>query len=491
VGEEEQMTSAGEFLVRGAHVLTMAGLLGPGARDRAPAARLEGVLAEGAVHVRDGEIVAVGPFAELAEAARGVPVHGDGTGIVLPGLVSTHTHLSEALATGMGSELSLFEWGAEIVGPLGTVLTRVDAAEGTALRAVEMLLSGVTTVNDMFCHANIGSRASLGVVEGLVRAGMRGVVSYGAEDTVAPGADDPARGAEVIEDVVGEQLELAAAVDAAPLLAFRYGIGTLLGQSDPLLERGVALCREHGWAVHTHLAEVREEVTTARLRWGHRTIEHAHRLGYLERPLIAGHCVWLTEADVALLAAHGVAVAHNPVANMILGSGVCPVPRLRAAGIPVGIGTDGAASNDSQDMLQAVKAAALLQKVHHQDALVIDALDVLTMATIEGARALGLDHLVGSLVAGKRADLVLLQDTVDVAVLHDPVSQVVYGASPRSVRDVWVDGRRVVADHACVTVDERAQIARCRPLVARLATASGLAAAGHSLTGSTVHAPLP
>ncbi|MBL7494280.1 amidohydrolase [Frankia sp. AgB1.9] len=471
---------AGEFLVRGAFVLTMAGLPDPSGRDRAPGVRLDGVVADGAVHVRDGAIAAVGPFVELATARPGVPVHGDGTGVVLPGLVSTHTHLSEALATGMGSELSLFEWGAEIVGPLGTVLTRADAAEGTALRAVEMLLSGVTTVNDMFCHANIGSRASLGVVDGLVRAGLRGVVSYGAEDRMAPGAGDPERAAEIIEDVVAEQRELAAAAAGAPLLEFRYGIGTLLGQSDPLLERGVALCREHGWAVHTHLAEVREEVTMSRLRWGHRTIEHAHRLGYLERPLIAGHCVWLTEADIALLAAHGVAVAHNPVANMILGSGVCPVPRLRAAGLAVGIGTDGAASNDSQDMLQAVKAAALLQKVHHQDALVIDALDVLTMATIDGARALGLDHLVGSLEPGKRADLVLLQDTVDIAVLHDPIGQVVYGASPRSVRDVWVDGRQVVADHACVTVDERAQIARCRPLAARLAAAAGLVAAGHA-----------
>jgi cytosine/adenosine deaminase-related metal-dependent hydrolase len=474
-----------EFLVRGAFVLTMAGLPATGGPARAPAARMEGVLPAGAVHVRDGMIVAVGDFESLAAAAPGVAVFGDGTGVVLPGLVSTHTHLSEALTTGMGSELSLFEWGAAVVGPLGAVLTREDAAEGAALRAVEMLLSGVTTVNDMFYHINIGSRASLGVVDGLVRAGMRAVVSYGAEDSGAA-EGDPDRAVAIIEDIVAEQLDLAAMTADAPLLEFRYGIGTLLGQTDTLLERGVALCREHGWAVHTHLAEVREEVTHARLRWGHRTVEHAARIGLFERPLIAGHCVWLTEGDVATLAAHGVAVAHNPVANMILGSGVCPVGRLRAAGIPVGIGTDGAASNDSQDMLQAVKTAALLQKVHHHDALVIDALDVLTMATIEGARALGLDEKIGSLQVGKRADVVLLQDTVDVSVLHDPVSQVVYGASPRSVRDVWVDGRRVVADHRCVTVDEAAQIARCRPLVARLARDAGLVDSGHAVV-----APIP
>lgn len=469
-----------EFLVRGRYVLSMAGLPAPAERVRTPGAHLDGVLTDAAVHVRDGAIVAVDGYAALVAAQAHLPVHGDGTGLVIPGLISTHTHLSESLATGMGSELSLFEWADAIVAPLGMVLTREDAAEGTALRAIEMLLSGVTTVNDMFCHTNIGSRASLGVVDGLTRAGMRGVVAYGAEDlpllersTLAPG--------DVIDDVLAEQHDLAAHAATAPLLDFRYGVGTLLGQSDELLAAGVEECRRAGWGVHTHLAEVREEVTTARHRWGHRTVEHSLRAGLFERPLIAGHGVWLTEADIATFARHGAAIAHNPVANMILASGVCPVPRLRAAGVPVGIGTDGAASNDSQDMLQAVKAAALLQKVHHLDALVVDALDVLTMATIDGARALGLDHLVGSLEPGKRADIVLLQDTVDVAVLHDPVAQLVYGASPRSVRDVWVDGVQVVADHRCTTVDEATQINRCRPLADRVGVKAGLVATGHSV----------
>ncbi|WP_300683431.1 amidohydrolase family protein [Nocardioides sp.] len=471
--------SAAEFLVRGRYVLTMAGLPVPGERDRTPGVHLDGVLAEGAVHVRDGEIVAVATYDGLRAAHPGLPVHGDGQGVVLPGLISTHTHLSEALATGMGSELSLFEWGEQIVGPLGDALNAEIAAEGTAMRAVEMLTSGITTVNDMFCHGALGSRASVGVVDGLTRAGMRGVVSFGAEDLplVEAGASQLA----VIDDVMAEQAALRDAAAANPLLTYRYGVGTLLGQSDALLAAGVEWCRSGGHGVHTHLAEVREELTAATHRWGHRTVEHARRIGLFERPLIAGHGVWLNASEIAMLAREDVAIAHNPVANMILASGVCPVPALRGAGIAVGIGTDGAASNDSQDMLQAIKTAALLQKVHTLDAQVIDALDVLTMATIDGARALGLDHLVGSLEPGKRADLVLLQDTVDVAVLHDPISQLVYGASPRSVRDVWVDGHQVVADHTCTSIDERAQIARCRPLMADVARRSGLIQAGHSI----------
>lgn len=469
-----------EVLIRGRHVITMAGLVGPDERDRTPGACTDGIMADGAVHLRDGEIVAVDTFDALAAAHPDLPVHGDGTGVVMPGLVSTHTHLSEGLVTGMGSELSLYEWGAEVVGPVGLVLTRDLAAEGTALRAVEMLLSGVTTVNDMFCHANIGSLASLGAADGLRRAGLRGIVAFGAEDAVL--ADDPGvEAAGLVHGILAEQHALANHVDDDRLLDFRFGIGTMLGQTDDLLAAGVDACRHAGWAVHTHLAEVREELTAARQRWGHRTVEHAEVVGLLERPLLAAHGIWLTGRDIATLARHGAAVAHSPVANMILGSGVCPVGPLRSAGIAVGIGTDGAASNDSQDMLGAVKAAALLQKVHHLDPLVIDAFDVLTMATIEGARALGLEDRIGSLEPAKRADVVLLQDTVDVAVLHDPVSQVVYGASPRSVRDVWVDGVQVVADHRCTTIDEGEQIARCRPLVERVAVDAGLVAAGHSV----------
>ncbi|GAA2234870.1 amidohydrolase family protein [Herbiconiux moechotypicola] len=482
-----------EVLVRGAWVITQGPL---------------GTIADAAVHLRGGAIVEVGDWTALRAAHPELDVVGDGTGIVAPGFVNTHTHLSEALATGMGSELTLFEWGERIVGPLGAVLTQEDAAEGTALRAVELLLSGVTTVNDMFVHCNPGSHASVGVVDGIERSGLRAVVSFGAEDVADP-ALPPWAG---VDEVLAEQFALEraaaeasarqvqAAVEAAAtgapdagapdagapdaagtgLVSFRYGVGTLLGQSDALLAAGVAATREHGWAVHTHLAETREELVVASQRWRERTIDHADTIGLLDGPLIAGHAVWATDRDVQLLAERGTAVAHNPVANMILGSGVCPVPVLRRAGVLVGVATDGAASNDSQDMLQAVKMAALLQKVHHIDPSVIDASTVLRMATIDGARALGLDHLVGSLEPGKRADVVLYQDTVDVSVLHDPEGQLVYGASPRSVAAVFVDGRMLVSDHRCVSVDEAAQIERCRPLVRRIARASALAAEGWS-----------
>ncbi|MDY7103692.1 MAG: amidohydrolase family protein [Actinomycetota bacterium] len=457
-----ELPGRGEVLVRGAWVLTVGAA---------------GEVRDGAVHVRDGAVVEVAPFEALQRRLPDVAVVGDGTGIVAPGFVNAHTHLSEAYVTGIGSELALWEWGERIVGPVGTALVRDDACEGTKLRAVEMLLSGVTCVNDMFVHAHPGSMATLGVVDGLTAAGLRGVVSFGAEDAYPTTEALASAG---VGSVLDEQEALADAADATELVGFRYGIGTLLGQSDGLLADGLALCHDRGWGVHTHLAEVRMEGPAAEKRWGARPVEAARRLGVFDTPAIVGHAIWVDDDEIVELARTGVAVAHNPVANMILGSGVCPLARLRGAGIAVGIGTDGAASNDSQDMLQAVKMAALLQKVHHVDPGVVSADDVLAMATIDGARALGLDHLIGSLDPGKRADLVLYQGTVDVAVLHDPVGQLVYGASPRSVRDVWVDGRRVVADRQPVTLDETALVAATGARAARIAHESGLAAAGVS-----------
>jgi len=443
-------------LVRGAWVLAMA----PGAE----------LVRDGAVAIGDdGAIAAVGPAEELAARFPDAEVAGDGNGVVMPGLVNAHTHLSECLIPGMGEDCLLWEWFERVVGPAGAVTTREDMVVGTRLKAAEMLLSGVTTVNDMTCHRNLGSLASLGAVDGLAEMGMRGVVSFGAEDVYsgAPGADA----------FMEEHEALADRCAAEPLIGFRAGVGTVLGVSDELHARTVEACRGNGWGVHTHLAEVREELTESRTRWGRSTIQHAGRTGLLDVPVIAGHCIWCAEDDIGLLASREVAVAHNPVANMILASGVCPVGRLRREGIAVGLGTDGAASNDNQDMFGVLKAAALLQKLHALDPHAMSAREVVRMATLEGARALGLDGAVGSLEAGKRADLVLLDgDTPELATIHDPFQQVAYCATARCVSDVWVDGRRRVRDGRVGGADVPALARAARAQGADLVRRAGLGA---------------
>jgi cytosine/adenosine deaminase-related metal-dependent hydrolase len=346
-------------------------------------------------------------------------------------------------------------------------MNREYAYAGALLKGTEMALSGITCVNDMFVHVNPGSLASLGSVDGLEEVGLRSVVSFGAHNRLV----------HVPESAILEEHELLAQRCAeATLSTFRLGIGAFHAQTDGLLKASVEAARRNGWRVHTHLAEVREEITEARIAYGTNTLGRARDFGVLDLDTIYAHCVWLNEGDISLLAASTAAVAHNPVSNMILGSGVCPVPRLRMAGLPVGLGTDGAASNDSHDMLQVLKFAALIQKLNSLDPAVLTARDVLAMGTIEGARSLCLDDRIGSLEPGKLADIVHLRgDSTRLAYVHDPYQQLVYCASPADVANVWVNGRRVVADHAVVTVNEREVVAQARRLARDLFQRAGLA----------------
>jgi cytosine/adenosine deaminase-related metal-dependent hydrolase len=333
----------------------------------------------------------------------------------------------------------------------------------------------------MFVHRNYGANVTLGVVDGLEQLGLRGVVSFGADDLPGPVPADK---------LMGEHEALANRVSGSPLIDFRLGISTIQTMSDELLEASVAAAREYGWKVHSHLAEVREELTDSRLRFGATTLERARRFGLLDLETVFAHCIWVLEPDIELLASTGCTVVHNPLSNMILGSGVCPVPRIRAAGIAVGLGTDGAASNDSHDMLQVIKCAPLLQKVHHLAPAALTARDALRMATLEGAKALGLDDVTGSLEEGKSADVIRLGgDSCRLAYVHDPYQQVAYSAGPGDVADVWVQGRRLLENGSVQSVPEAEVVRTARHLAEELFHAAGLDQlaetqdpVGHSLT---------
>ncbi|MHB8691470.1 MAG: amidohydrolase family protein [Solirubrobacteraceae bacterium] len=440
-------------IVRGGHVLTM----GPD-RD----------LRDGAVALstREGTILRVGPFAEISTVFPDAPVIGDERDIVVPGFVNGHDHLSEALISGLGETFNLYEWIEHVIKPVIPLLDYEKARVGTLLKGVEMLQSGITCVNDMFVHRNPGSNASLGVVDALEQLGMRGVVSFGADDLPEHLPIGP---------LMAEHYALAERAARSDLIGFRMGISTIQTQSDELLEVSIAAAREHDWKVHSHLAEVREELTESRLTFGVNTIERAERSGLLDLDVVFAHCIWVLEPDIELLARSRSSAVHNPLSNMILGSGVCPVPRLRAAGIPVGLGTDGAASNDSHDMLGVIKCAPLLQKCHHLAPAVLTARDSLAMATIEGARALRIDDVVGSLEPGKHADLVRFSGAGPrLAYVHDPYQALAYCAGPGDVADVWVRGRHVVQDGVVVTANEPAVVAEARRLATELFDQAGL-----------------
>jgi 5-methylthioadenosine/S-adenosylhomocysteine deaminase len=440
-------------LARAGHVLTM----GPA-----------GDIADGAVAFSqaDGLIRAVGRYSTVRAAFPQAVAVGDGRDILVPGFINAHDHLSEGLISGIGETMNLYEWQEHLIRPVGPHLTREMAWAGALLKGAEMIRSGITTVNDMFVHANPGSLASLGVVDGLAEIGLGGVICFGAHDMpdLLP-----------LLALLEEHEALCDRISQADNLGFRLGIATIHSQTHELFDASVKLAARRGWKVHTHLAEVREEITEARLAYGTNTLGRGVSAGLLDLDVIFAHCIWVSEPDISVLTRRRSTVAHNPLANMILASGVCPVPRLRAAGIPVALGTDGAGSNDSHDMLQVMKCASLVQKLHHLDPLALTARDVLTMATIEGARALRLEDRVGSLEAGKQADLVRFAgDGVRLAYVHDPYQQLVFCAGPGDVADVWVAGRRVLADRELTTVDETEVVSQARRLSTELIRQAGL-----------------
>lgn len=444
------MTAQAGTLVRGAYLLT---------------AGEPAIIENGALRVLGDRIDDVGSWAQLRDSYPDDEVVGGPNDVVTPGFVNTHGHFSESLITGLAKRHTLWEWVQALIGPVAPHLDRDMAYYGTLLSGIQMLRTGITTTNDMFvCDPRSEGPTTPGVVDALEDLGLRGVVSFGAGDV---------RGAS-IGAIVEEHTALAEAAASSERCTFRVGIAALGAQSDQLLAKSLELVADHGGS-HIHLQEVREEVTAVRLRFGVSPIAHCAATGLFDYLTTAAHCVWIDRDDIAILERSGVGVSHNPVSNMILASGICPVPQLRSSGVAVGIGVDGPASNDRQDMLEAIKMTSLIQRLHHLQATAMSSTDVLRMATIDGAKTLGLDTETGSLEPGKAADIVIFDgNSPALANIHDPVETVVFVAGPNDISQVWVGGVPVLKDGASPRVDQREAVEKSRPLARKLIEKSGV-----------------
>lgn len=299
----------GAVLIRGRHVLTSA----------APES-----VTDGAVRLSAGRITHVGAYRELAARFPDDPVHGGPNDIVTPGFVNAHGHFSEALLAGMAEQYELDGWIRELIAPVAPHLRREDAYVGTLLAGIQMLRSGVTLVNDMFVCDPVGPEpVTPGVVQALDELGLRGVVAFGAGDA-RPGVEKAA--------VIREHEALEKAAAASRLCRFRVGITVVAAQSPELFDQSVRMAVDGGHGAHIHLHEVREEAAGVRARHGLSAVEYCADRGLFDAPVLAAHCVWNSRRDLALLADHGVGVAHNPVANMVLGSGCARCPNSARSG---------------------------------------------------------------------------------------------------------------------------------------------------------------
>lgn len=400
---------------------------------------------DAAVRVDTDLLIAGGRIGEIGPALAappGVEVLDVRDCLVLPGLIQGHVHLGQTLFRGLAEGRRLLPWLRERIWPLEAAHDDESAYVSGLVGAVECLLSGTTTVQDI----GIGP-GFRGLLRAIDESGLRAVTGPCLMDSGdgMPAALVGETDAVLAEaEAVGRELVARDGGRLRPALCPRF----ILSCSDALWRGIHELARRHGWPVHTHALEQPEETEAVRrMKSGRDEIEYFADTGLLEVPLRLAHGVGLTAAHLARLRSHPTGVVHCPSANLKLGSGVADVVGIRAAGVPVGVGCDGAACNNDLDALEEVRLAALLQIERHGPEAV-RGVDVLRLVTSEGARVLGLEDEIGSLEEGKRADVVVLSRAEDPALWPgdavDPHDLVVYGGSRRAVRHVAVDGRLLV-----------------------------------------------
>lgn len=391
-------------------------------------------LLDHAVVLRQGRIVAVEPAADATarfSAARRVelPQH-----VLIPGLVNAHTHAAMSLLRGYADDMALMKWLAERIWPAeGRFASPAFVRDGTRLACAEMLRGGITCFNDMYFFPEAAATAAL---ESGIRAAL-GLIAIEFATVYAADADD----------YLTKGLSFRDAFKGERCLSFCLAPHAPYTVSDRTFQRVVTFADQLGLPIHCHLHETAQEVEESMARFGLRPIERLRRLGVLGPNLIAVHAVHVDAHEMATLATHGSFIAHCPTSNMKLASGIAPVAAAQRTGARVALGTDGAASNNRLDMFQEMRHAALLAKVSQRDATVLSAHEVLRMATLDGAAALGLDQTIGTIEEGKDADLAAIRlEDIEVAPCFDPASHLIYAAGREHVSHVWVAGNPCVAE---------------------------------------------
>ena len=353
--------------------------------------------------------------------------------ILAPGLVNAHCHAAMTLLRGAADDLPLQRWLTERIWPMeGALVDEHFVRVGTQLAAVEMLLGGTTSCVDMYFYSKAAAQSFLSL-------GQRAVLAL-------PVIDFPTRYAADVDAYITTGLQVRDEFVGEPLLSFALAPHAPYTAADATFQKVLAYANELGIPVHTHLQETAQEVSDALAQSNERPTARLARLGVLSPDFFASHGVHLDAADIALLAQHGASIVHCPSSNLKLASGLAPIAALLKAGVTVGLGTDGAASNNRLDMFEEMRLAALIGKVQATDASAVNAAQAFTMATLGGARAAGIGQNTGSLEIGKAADLIAVSlNAPGLQPLFDPVSHFVYAASRADVSHVWVAGRALVA----------------------------------------------
>lgn len=408
------------------------------------------VLEHHAIAVHDGKILELLPSEQAREKFQADSVHELGSHLLIPGLINAHTHAPMNLLRGIADDLPLMDWLQNHIWPAEAAHVSAEFVnDGVQLAMAEMLRGGTTCFNDMYFFPGESAKAAS-------QAGMRACVN-------AIVIDFPSAWANSAEDYLRKGLEVQDQYRHDPLITTCFGPHAPYTVSDEPLQKIMMYADELDMQIHMHIHETAFEVEEAMRHTGKRPLARLHDMGLLSPRLLAVHMTQLNDMEIELLAETGSHVVHCPESNMKLASGFCPVNRLLTAGVNVALGTDGAASNNDLDMFGEMRSAALLAKVVSNDASAVSAGVTLAMATLNGAKALGLEQITGSLTPGKVADITAVNlENIETQPVYHPVSHLVYAAGREHVEHVWVQGKHLLKNRDLTTLDQKAILAKTR-----------------------------
>jgi 5-methylthioadenosine/S-adenosylhomocysteine deaminase len=368
-------------------------------------------------------------------------------GLILPGLINGHTHAAMSLFKGLADDLPLMEWLNHYIFPVEKNMDADFIHTGTQLACAEMILSGTTCFCDMYLFEDQVAQAAF-------QSGLRCLVGEVLYDFPSPNYGDLESGFTYTERLILKWKD-------NPLVSIAVEPHALFTCSPELLKRANQMALTHGRPLIIHFAETLAELEEIKKRYGKTPLEHLENLGLVGPHVILDHVVHVNETEIDKIAEHGIRVIHNPESNMKLSSGIAPVPRMIDRGVTVGMGTDGSASNNNMDLFTEMDMAAKLHKVQAMDPTVMDALTVLKMATIEGAKALGISHETGSLETGKKADVIIVDtNKPHLTPMYNPFSHLVYAARGQDVSHTIINGRLVMENRQLLTLDLEEVMAR-------------------------------
>ena len=437
---------AGDFIVRGDYVVTM---------DAAGT-----VIEDGAVAIVDGAIATVGPAAEVLAAHPGLHALDGEHRVVMPGLVNGHSHAAMTLLRGVADDLALMDWLQNYIFPAEVEFVDAEFVRiGTELACWEMIRGGTTTFVDMYYYPDT-------IAEVVESCGMRALISATVIDQRSPDAENAS-------DSIGKGVAFIGRwKDKSPRITPIFGPHANYTLNEDQLQATRAMATRLGVPISIHLSESPYEVQYSKEHYGTTSIAMFDAIGFFDGPTIAAHVVWPTDEEIPILARREVGVIHNPTSNMKIASGIAPITKMLASGVRVGLGTDGAASNNDLDMWEEMRLASFLQKVEQMNPEVLTATEVLTMATRGGATAIGLGESIGSLEKGKRADLIQVAfDDVHHVPTYDVISHLVYVTDEQDVATVIVDGKVLMKDRELTTIDTDRVRKEANELAARIQAA--------------------